>query len=272
MRGCGALVFFLVAAPFAATAAPTRRAPPNAAASTPARTPSTIAVGTAAHAEGQYGGVTPGEPAAHDASATKPKHLPAKGTLTWIGFAAKDGGAEVFFQSVAPCALRQRVEGGSLIVHLDLPRLGHNTWRQVDTRFFDNPLAGIVARTVSAVRATKAHPARAAGIEAKIAFKNAKDAKDATVRTVTEADGMYYAYLTFGEGTEAVGPGDAPPPAIDAPEPSREPSREPTKEPTKEPSKEPAEAPPAAKEPAKPTRPQKQEPDSDQPPDLPKSK
>jgi hypothetical protein len=259
----GALVLVLVAAPYSVNAAPRRT--PNAAGSTP----STVTVGGSGsatagtgsagtpHSEGQYGGVTPGEPAAatHD---VKPKHLPAKGTLTWIGFEAKDGGAQVFFQSVAPFALSQRVEAGSLIVHLDLPRLGHNTWRQVDTRFFDNPLSGIVARAVSAVRATKAHPARAAGIEAKIAFKNAKDAKEAVVRTATEADGMYYAYLTFGEGTETTGPGDS------LPEDVEKPAAKP------EPAQEPAEAPPPA--PSKPAKSQKQETDTDQPPDLPKSK
>ena len=163
---------------------------------------------TAPHKEGQYGGVTPGEPPARDAPTrpgrpAKPRRPPARGTLTWIGFEAKDGGAVVFFQSVAAFELTQRVEGGSLVVHLGLPRLGHNTWRQVDTRFFDNPLSGIVARVVRAAHATKDHPARAAGIEARIAFKDARDAREATVRTATEADGMYYAYLTFPEGTEA---------------------------------------------------------------------
>ena len=256
----GALVLLLVAAPYTANAAP-RRAP-NAAASTP----STVTVGGAGsatagtggagtpHAEGQYGGVTPGEPAASTTHEAKPKHLPAKGTLTWIGFEAKDGGAQVFFQSVAPFALSQRVEGGSLVVHLDLPRLGHNTWRQIDTRFFDNPLSGIAARAVSAVHATKAHPARSAGIEAKIAFKNAKDAKEAVVRTATEADGMYYAYLSFGEGTEVVGPGDSLP--EDLPE---------------KPEAKPSEAAEPEK-PEKPAKSQKQAADTDQPPDLPKSK
>lgn len=154
---------------------------------------------TAPHKEGQYGGVTPGETAARDAAAkpARPRRPPPKGTLTWIGFTAKDAGAEVFFQSVAPFEVTQRVEGTYLVVHLSLPRLGHNTWRRIDTRFFDNPLASIVARAVGAVRATKAHPARAAGIEARIAFKDAKDAREAAVRTATEADGMYYAYLTF---------------------------------------------------------------------------
>ena len=32
-------------------------------------------------------------------------------------------------------------------------------------------------------------------------FKNAKDAQEAAVRTATEPDGMYYAYLSFA-GTQ----------------------------------------------------------------------
>jgi hypothetical protein len=174
---------------------------------------------TGPHREGQYGGVTPGEVQPRDTAAkpAKPRHPPPRGTLTWIGFEAKDGGAEVFFQSVAPFELTQRVDGATLVVHLGLTRLGHNTWRQVDTRFFDNPLAGIVARAVGAARASKAHPGHGAGIEARIAFKNAKDAREATVRTATEPDGMYYAYLKFPEGTDA--PARAAPAAPAAPEP-----------------------------------------------------
>jgi hypothetical protein len=151
--------------------------------------------------EGQYGGVTPSQP--HDSAVkpSKPRRPPPKGTLTWIGFEAKEGGAEVFFQSVAPFELSQRIEGAQLVVHLALNRLGHNTWRQIDTRFFDNPLSGIVARGVGRARATKDHPARTAGIEARIAFKNASDVKQGAVRSATEADGMYYAYLRFPEGT-----------------------------------------------------------------------
>jgi hypothetical protein len=183
------------------------------------------------HREGQYGGVTPGEPQSHD-TATKParpKRPPPRGTLTWIGFEAKDGGAEVFFQSVAPFVVTQRIEGATLVVHLNLTRLGHNTWRQIDTRFFDNPLAGIAARGVGAARASKARPAHAAGIEARIAFKNAKDAREATVRTATEADGMYYAYLKFPEGTEA--------PAASAPATVREPEADDAPAPRPAPSK-----------------------------------
>jgi hypothetical protein len=166
-----------------------------------------------AHKEGQYGGVSPGETSPRDTAArpARAKRPPARGTLTWIGFAAKDGGAEVFFQSVAPFELSQRVEGDSLVVHLNLVRLGHNTWRQIDTRFFDNPLSGVAAKTVSAARASKGHAARAAGIEARIAFKAASDAKEAAVRTATEPDGMYYAYLTFPQGSAAAMPPGPPP-------------------------------------------------------------
>ena len=176
------------------------------------------------HKEGQYGGVTPGEVQPRDTSGkpARPKRPPPKGTLTWIGFSAKDGGAEVFFQSVAPFEVSQRIEGGALIVHLSLTRLGHNTWRQIDTRFFDNPLTGIVARAVGATRASRARPARAAGIEARITFKNAKDAREGTVRTATEADGMYYAYLTFPEGSEPKPAATTPDPVLEPPDPEDE--------------------------------------------------
>jgi len=188
------------------------------------------------HKEGQYGGVTPGEGQPRDTSGkpARPKRPPPKGTLTWIGFATKDGGAEVFFQSVAPFEVDQRVEGGALVVHLGLIRLGHNTWRQIDTRFFDNPLSGIVARAVGAVRASKDRRARAAGIEARVTFKNARDAKQATVRTATEPDGMYYAYLTFPEGTELK------PAAAPAAAPGRVPEPEPEPEPQDDPAPAPA--------------------------------
>lgn len=189
------------------------------------------------HREGQYGGVSAGEVQPHDTAGkpARPKRPPPRGTLTWIGFSARDGGAEVFFQSVAPFEVSQRVEGSALVVHLGLTRLGHNTWRQIDTRFFDNPLSGIVARAVGAVRASKDRRARPAGVEARLTFKSARDAKEAAVRTATEVDGMYYAYLTFPEGT---GPKPTAPPAA-APGGVTEP----------EPDDEPAPAAPAASEP-----------------------
>lgn len=148
------------------------------------------------HKEGEYGGVVPGtKPESRDGKdakdGKKAKRPPAKGTLTWIGFEAKDGGAQLFFQSVAPFELSQRVEGGAVVVTLSLTRLAQNTWRQIDTRYFDNPLSMVTAKLGKKKK----------GTEVRITFKNPKDAKEGATRTATEADGMYYAYLSFPEGT-----------------------------------------------------------------------
>jgi hypothetical protein len=154
------------------------------------------------HKEGEYGGVVPGQ---KPEPSGRPGRLarPPKGTLSWVGFEAKDGGAQVFFQSVSPFEVQQHLEGGTLVVHLSLTRLGQNTWRQVDTRFFDSPLSGMIARAVGATRATRTRPARGPGIDVRISFKDPKDAREGTVRTATEADGMYYAYLSFPESADA---------------------------------------------------------------------
>lgn len=143
------------------------------------------------HKEGEYGGVVPGQKPDATTKPGKPKRPPPKGTLTWIGFEAKDGGAQLFLQSTSAFQVTQKVVGATLVATLDLNRLGTNTWRQVDTRFFDNPLAGVVAKPVR----------RKKGIEVRINFKNAKDAREGTLRTATEADGMFYAYLSFPEGS-----------------------------------------------------------------------
>jgi len=143
------------------------------------------------HHEGDYGGVQPGEthaPEGGPGGAHGKRHKPRKGTLSWIGFEAKEGGAEVFFQSVAPFQVDQRVEKGTLVVHLSgLRRLGHNVGRPIDTHFFDNPLALIKAR----------RGGRHGGIDVRITFKDPKTAGQASLRTATEADGMFYAYLSF---------------------------------------------------------------------------
>lgn len=157
----------------------------------------------ATHNEGEYGGVVPGQPRRPEPS-KKPMRPPPKGTLSWVGFEAKDGSAEVFFQSIAPFEVTQHVEGNVLMVYLTgLNRLGQNTWRPIDARYFDTPVARISARRVGAAGGKNAHPA---GIEVRVTFKNAKDVKEGAVRTATEADGYYYAYLSFaGSG----GAGDA---------------------------------------------------------------
>lgn len=158
------------------------------------------------HKEGEYGGVIPGQ------KPEKPKKTPSRGTLSWIGFEATNGGAKVFFQSPGAFEVSQHVEGSTLVVHLMLQRLAANTWRKVDTRFFDNPLSGIDARAVRASRGGKGAPPHPAGVQVRIDFKNPKDAREGTLATKVEADGMTYAYLTFPEGTA-----DPTAPKIDAP-------------------------------------------------------
>jgi hypothetical protein len=152
------------------------------------------------HREGEYTGVSPH--GVHPKDKPRPKIRPTKGTLSWIGFEAKDGGAQLFFQSVAAFTVTQKVEKDTLVVHLNLPRMGQNTWRQIDTRYFDNPLSFVVAR------------ASRGGIDVRITFKNPKDAREGTLKAAAaDADGMYYAYLTFPEGT-----GDKSAPTIKEPE------------------------------------------------------
>jgi hypothetical protein len=149
------------------------------------------------NAEGEYGGVQPGQPKKQEPN-KKPKKPPAKGTLSWIGFETKDGGSDVFFQSVAPFELSQHVESGVLVVNLSgLTKLGHNTWRPIDTRFFETSVSRVTAKK------------KGKGIEVRIAFKNAKDAAQGSVRTATEADGMYYAYLAFAGGGSPATSGSA---------------------------------------------------------------
>jgi hypothetical protein len=122
-----------------------------------------------------------------------------------VGFAAKDGGAEVFFQSATKFEVSQELSGGALIVHLaGLTRQVTNTRRPIDTRFFDNPLARITAQPGKRGKRGKR------GVDVRIVFKNPKDARQGTLRTATEADGLFYAYLSFPEGADsAVIPGAA---------------------------------------------------------------
>ena len=146
------------------------------------------------HPEGAYGGVQPGH------KPEKPRKTPPKGTLTWVGFEPKSGSSEIFLQSVAPFEVAQRVDKGAVVITLTgITRLGQNTWRPIDTRFFDTPLARITAAK------------KGRGIEVRVAFKNAKDAKEASVRSASEPDGMYYAYLDFAGGGDTSVPTSADP-------------------------------------------------------------
>jgi len=149
--------------------------------------------------EGEYGGVQPGVTKPPEAG-KKAKKPPPKGTLSWIGFEAKDGGSTLFFQSIAPFEVSQRVDGNALVVSLSgVSKLGGNTWRYIDTRFFETSLSKVVPKK------------KGKGIEIRISFKNAKDVGQGSVRTATEADGFYYAYLSFsGTGTPTEAPAATP--------------------------------------------------------------
>lgn len=145
----------------------------------------------APHAEGEYGGVEPGQPKKPEPG-KKAKKAPPKGTLSWIGFEAKDGSSDVFLQSPAPFEVLQRVENGTLVVTLShISRLGQNTWRPIDTRFFATPVARVSAKK------------KGSGVEVRITFKNPKEAAQGAVRTETGADGMYYVHLGFSGGSSS---------------------------------------------------------------------
>lgn len=145
------------------------------------------------HKEGEYGGVSPtGTPSPDARMKRPPQH-----TLGWIGYAADDGDGELFFQASQPFALTQRVEGGVLVVQLaGLTKLARNVRRPLDTSFFDAPLARVTAKAVRASRARRGQPARAAGIEIRVAFKSGAPVTEGATRTV-EKDGLYYVYLRF---------------------------------------------------------------------------
>jgi hypothetical protein len=158
-----------------------------------------------AHEEGAYGGVKPGEPKKDG----RPIKKPRAGTLAWVGFEDGGGRARIFLMSPTDFAYSQRVEGGTLVVHLDgVKRLARNVKRPLDTRFFDTPVARITVKKVSARRARKGQSARKAGVEVRIAFKNKADAREAAARTATEADGWFYLYLDLEGGGAA--PADEP--------------------------------------------------------------
>lgn len=165
--------------------------------------------------EGEYGGVNPAGPPVTDA-----KHkAPGPKTLGWIGFAARDGGAELFFQASQPFEVVQRVEGDAVVVTLvGLSKLARNTRRPLDTRFFEAPIARVSAKVVRAVRARRGQAARPAGVEVRIAFKQGAPATEAAVRTATEADRLVYAYLSFGPAPAGTITPSEPGPSMSDPE------------------------------------------------------
>jgi hypothetical protein len=161
----------------------------------------TVARADDTHPEGAYNGAKPGVRPGTETG--KPQKPPPAGTLSWIGFEAKDNAATVWLQAAGAFEVAQHMEGSTLVVEVSgLRRMVRNTRRPIDTRYFENPLSRITAKPVKARRAKKGRPGRKAGIEVRIQFKNPKDANEASVRTATEADGLFYAYLSFPPGTD----------------------------------------------------------------------
>ena len=150
------------------------------------------------HKEGEYTGVSPGK-APPEAVKGAPRRAVPKGALSWVGFSAKDGGAEVFLQAATKFEVTQEMDGTTLVVKLaGLSRQVTNTRRPIDTRFFDNPLARITALPGKRTKKSKGR-----GVDVRIVFKNPKAARPGTLRTTTEADGLYYAYLSFPEDADS---------------------------------------------------------------------
>lgn len=162
------------------------------------------------HEAGEYGGVTPGVlyPYSNFKTWKRPFNRHAtrgRPRLTWVGFQPKkDGSARVFFQLTRDTPVSQRLEKGVLIVTLEGARFRRrNTRRKLDTRYFDTAIFGIKARRVHARRAHKDRPARKAGIEVRITFKNAADAREGKISRAVLKDKFSYVFLDFGPGTPA---------------------------------------------------------------------
>jgi len=157
--------------------------------------------------EGEYGGAWPGHPPrAHAGKNVKP---PKAGTLAWVGFQA----GTIFLQSGSAVTYTQHVDGKQLVVHLTgVKRFGRQVARALDTRFFETPISRVKVTKVKKRKARKGKPARAAGVEVRISFKDPTTVGEASIRSATEADGLFYVYLDFGPG------GGGGPAMPDAPE------------------------------------------------------
>jgi hypothetical protein len=155
--------------------------------------------GTRQREEGEYSGVTPGKPRTTEGG--KPLKRPRDGTLAWVGFVG-NGTDTLFLQAPTEFTYEQRIEGNLLIVRLDgIKRLARNVRRPLETRYFDTSVARVKVVKVGKRKARKGRPARKAGVEVQIRFKNKADLREAIARTATEADGYFYLYLEFPEGS-----------------------------------------------------------------------
>jgi hypothetical protein len=163
--------------------------------------------------EGEYGGITPGQ--AQPPEQGKKRRAPARKTLAWLGFTPKEGGSsELFFAAIDTFTVSQRMDGATLVIVLEgLTKQARNTRRPLDTRFFDVAVARVTSKVVRAKRARRGAAGHPGGVEVRVRFKDAKDAREGTLRTDKGADGMFYAYLSFSPPST---PGQIPD-AVDRP-------------------------------------------------------
>ncbi len=154
--------------------------------------------------EHEYGGVRPGQGLRNEAG--KELRRPRAGTLAWVGFGASGGTARIFLQATSEMAFSQRLEGATLVVHVEgLKHLRRQVQRALETRYFDSPVARITVKKVRAKKGRKGAPGRKAGIELRITFKQKGDVREAAARTATEADGYQYLYLELAGSSTASG-------------------------------------------------------------------
>lgn len=154
-------------------------------------------INTGIREAGSYGGVTPPKGAAGEGAARKPKR---PNRVTWVGFQGKDDGTSTLFvQLTSEVPFTQELAGNKLVVRLEGARFANgNARRRLDTRYFETALQQVVPRAVSRRRARGDRPARPAGVELTISFKNPEDAREASAELRQEADGYHYLYLSFG--------------------------------------------------------------------------
>jgi hypothetical protein len=153
-----------------------------------------------AHPEGEYGGVIPGKDGKLKVVSGKParRKVPSKPTMTWVGFQMLgSGSSRVFLQLSASADYKQSVSGDELIVTLPGFRLEKsNDTRPLDTKFFGAAVTRVAAKRVgSRGRGKNKTPA---GVEVRIQFKAAKDARSGDARLEKGDDGFHYLYLDFG--------------------------------------------------------------------------
>lgn len=138
---------------------------------------------------GEYSGVSPRN------NPLKPPRRP--NVLSWIGFQPQDGGqARLFIQLSSEVSYTQAVKDGTLYLMLEgVSYRNANARRRLDTRFFDTALQQVTSRRVSKRRARRGQPAQPGGIELRIQFKNAADARPGNASMSAGEDGYYYLFL-----------------------------------------------------------------------------